>query len=271
MSSPSCAQHPDVAASTVCGGCSKPLCLACATFEGGKDRCQPCVKRYFRAKRVRTALVATSALAALGLGGAWYAGLIGPEKAPEFDYGSKGVLVRHQKAQLERAPCDRTKASEYAQTLASLQDWEGALATVDAFTQKCGSFPQLRSLSYAARMRRGEFALAVRDATELLEASPGNPSYLIWRAQAHEAAKDLAAGLADFEKAFELKPGQRMVASQLAAAYQRRERPCDGARVLRQHAEQVADSGRDAAFAAQLGTLQAACPEQPAEAQGTQP
>ena len=264
--SSSCAQHPGVAASTTCGGCKKPLCLACATFEGGRDRCQPCVKRYFRAKRVRTALTAVGVLAALGLGGAWAAGLIGPQGAPEFDYGSKGVLVRHQRAQLEREPCNRTFASEHAQTLAAAQDWEGALAAVDAFTQKCGSFPQLRSLAYAARMRRGEFALAVRDATELLAASPANASYLIWRAQAHEAAKDLAPALADFEKAFELKPAQKQVASQLAAAYERRQRPCDGLRVLREHVAQVPDSGRDAALVGQLGALQRGCPGQ-AEAQ----
>jgi len=262
MATSTCAHHPQVAASTTCGGCQKNLCLACATFEGGSDRCQPCVARYFRAKRVRTALVGAGALAALGLGGAWAAGLIGPQGAPEFDYGGKGALVRHQRDKLERDPCNRTLASEYAQTLAAAQDWEGALATVDAFTQKCGSFPQLRSLSYATRMRRGEFALAVKDATELLSASPSNASYLIWRAQAYEAAKELAPALADFEKAFELKPGQKQVASHLAAAYERRQRPCDGLRVLREHVALVADSGRDAALVGQLGPLQRACPEQ---------
>ncbi|HET9451981.1 MAG TPA: hypothetical protein VFO83_13915, partial [Aggregicoccus sp.] len=207
---------------------------------------------------------------ALGLGGAWAAGLVGPQGEPGFDYGSKGVLVRHQRAQLEREPCNRTFASEHAQTLASLQDWEGALASVDAFTQKCGSFPQLRSLSYAARMRRGEFALAVKDATELLSASPSTASYLIWRAQAHEAANALEPALADFEKAFELKPAQRQVAGLLAAAYERRQRPCDGLRVLSQHVELAPASGKDPSLMRQLGPLQLACPVQ-AEGQAEVP
>src|SRR5687767_13435092 len=145
MSASSCAHHPDVAASTVCGGCRKALCLACATFEGGKDRCAPCLVRYGRAKQVRTAGTVLGAVALLGLGGAYAAGLIGPERKPEFDYGRKRPLVMHQRDQLEREPCNRTRASEYAQTLASLGDWDGALAAVDGFIASCGPFPPLRS------------------------------------------------------------------------------------------------------------------------------
>jgi tetratricopeptide (TPR) repeat protein len=254
----SCAQHSSVAASTVCGGCGKSLCLQCATFEGGKDRCAACVVRYGRAKRVRTALVATGAVAVLGLGGAYAAGLVGPQGPASFDYGSKTPLVLHQRKELEREPCNRTRASEYAQTLASLQDWQGALATVDGFTAKCGSYAPLRSLSYAARMRQGEFALAVRDASELLSASPNNASYLIWRGQAHEAAKSLDAALVDFEKAFELQPAQRQVAAQLAGAYERRQRPCDALRVLVRHVKEAPASSREAPLHAQMSQLRTA-------------
>jgi tetratricopeptide (TPR) repeat protein len=254
----SCAQHPAVAASTACGGCGKSLCLQCATFEGGKDRCAACLVRYGRAKKVRTALTAAGVVAVLGLGGAYAAGLVGPQGPAAFDYGSKTPLVLHQRKALEREPCDRTKASEYAQTLASLQDWQGALTTVDGFIEKCGSFPALRSLSYGARMRQGDFALAVRDANELLTTSPNNASYLIWRGQAHEAAKSLDAALADFEKAFALKPALRQVAAQLAGAYERRQRPCDALSVLERHVKEAPASGREAPLHAQMSQLRTA-------------
>lgn len=262
MSAPTCAQHPRVEAATACGACQKPLCQQCATFEGGQDRCAACLVRYARGKRVRAVLLGVGGVALLGLGGAYAAGLVGPERKPEFDYGSKRPLVVHQREQLEREPCDRTRASEYTQTLASLGDWETTLATVDAFVAKCGPFPALRSLSYAARMRQKDYALALRDADELVGAAPTNASYLVWRAQAHEAAQALEPALADFEKAFELKPGQRQVAGLLAQAYERRERRCDALRVLQRHVQETPASGKEAALLTQMSELQrvGACP-----------
>jgi predicted Zn-dependent protease len=201
-------------------------------------------------------------VALLGLGGAYAAGLVGPARAPEFDYGPKRALVVHQREQLEREPCNRTRASEYTQTLASLQDWEGALATVDGFVAKCGAFPQLRSLSYAARMRQKDYALALRDADELVRAAPTNASYLVWRAQAHEAAQALEPALADFERAFALKPGQRQVAGLLAQAYAKRERRCEALRVLQRHVQETPASAQEPALREQMGQLESGgeCP-----------
>lgn len=152
-----------------------------------------------------------------------------------FDYGPKGALVAKLRKELEKEPCDRTKAVQYAQTVFSAEDWRGSIQFADGFIARCGKFPQIRSLTYSAHTRLGEFDLAIRDATELIESAPSNAGYRLWRAMAYEARGAFDEALKDFEEGFRLQPNQLQLANQLAGAYERQKRPCDAYFVLLDH------------------------------------
>lgn len=234
-----CSQHPEVQASTRCGGCRKPLCNSCALFEGGLDRCPSCLVRYRRSQKVRTALLAVAGVAVLGLGVAWAAGLLPPlplgtPAEPGFDYGVRASVVRRLRAQLEAEPCNRSKAVELAQELSSHQDWRGTLQASEEFMARCEQATQLRQFVYSAHMRLGQHELAVEAATQLLERAPRNVNYLVWRGQAHEARNAPEQALADFQQAFSLQPGQFHLARLLATAQLRMQQPCEARRTLLQ-------------------------------------
>lgn len=234
MSASSCFQHPAVEATALCAGCSQPLCAACTVFEAGRDRCPSCVARYWRNRKLQKGVFATLGVAALALGVAYWKGML-PGQAPRepgFDYGHKALLVAAMREQLEQAPCDRSKAVEYLQTIYSADDLRGSIAYAADFDVRCGKFPQLRSITYSAHMRLKELDLAVRDATELIESSPGNAGYWVWRGMAREASSASALALADFQQAFRLKSDEFQTTNHLASAYERQGRICDAYLVL---------------------------------------
>lgn len=238
MTAPSCYQHPDVTAAAKCGGCQQPICSACAVFEGGLDRCQPCVARYWRARKLQKGLSIAAGVLLLASGGALLAGVVGSGDSTEalgFDYGRKAVLVAKLREELAKEPCNRSKVVEYLQTVLSAEDWRGTIRDADDFIARCGKFPQLRSLTYSAHTRLKEFDLAIRDATELIESAPNNAGYRLWRAMAYEARGAFDEALKDFEEGFRLQPNQFQVANQLASAYERKKRPCDAYFVLLEH------------------------------------
>ncbi|MCY1080972.1 TIGR02281 family clan AA aspartic protease [Archangium lansingense] len=173
------------------------------------------------------------------------ASLLGCEQAktePTFDYGPKRGLVAQLRSALEKEPCDRTKAVQYIQTVFSAGDWRGSIQFADDFSARCGKFPQLRSISYSAHMQLSEFDLAIRDATELIDSAPGNAGYWVWRAMAHQSREQSEQALGDFQQAFRLQPEQFQVANQLATAYERLDRPCEGHLVMLEHQQSNIES-----------------------------
>jgi tetratricopeptide (TPR) repeat protein len=246
MPAPSCSHHPDVPATTRCGSCLHPLCAACTVFEGGLDRCPSCVAAHWRARKRQKGLLIAAGVAVLAAGGAYVyrSGVLpsgdasagSPES--EFNYGLKAPHIKKLRQQLAKEPCDRTKGVEYVQALFAAEDWRGTLQSAEDFIARCGKFPQLRSLTYSAHMRLSEFDQAIGDATELIESTPGNGGYWVWRAQAHESKQESDKALADFEQAFSLQPTAFQVANHLASAYERRKRPCDAYFVLLEHVKQ---------------------------------
>jgi len=243
VTAPTCYQHPDVPATTRCGGCLQPLCNGCAVFEGGLDRCPSCVARYWRARKLQQGLLIAAGVAVLA-GGAMYltrSGVLpagdasGSSPESEFNYGAKAPLVAKLREQLAKEPCDRAKAAEYIQTLFAAEDLRGTLRSADEFVARCGKFPQLRSVTYSAHIRLSEFDLAIQDATELIESAPRNAGHWVWRGMAYEAIQATDKALADFEEAFRLKPEAFQTANQLASAYERKDRPCDAYFVLLEH------------------------------------
>lgn len=190
-------------------------------------------------------MLATGGVAVLALGVAYLSGVL-PGQAPsepEFDYGRKGVLVRKLREELAEAPCDRPKAAEYLQAVFSANDLRGSIRFADDFIARCGKFPQLRSITYSAHTRLNEFELAIKDATELIESSPGNAGYWVWRGMAHEANSAPVLALADYQQAFRLKPDEFQAMNQLATAYGRQRRPCDAYLVLLEHVQINPTSG----------------------------
>jgi predicted aspartyl protease len=233
-----CFQHPDADATSRCGGCDKPLCMKCATFEGGQDRCAACVQRYHGSKKTRSvALAAVLFVAVLGAG-AWFVMRPATEAAPEaqaFDYGTKAVLIRHLKEELARQPCDKAKGREFAQALFEAGDLKGTIQAGDDFIAKCGKSTALRQLTYTAHTQLQEYELAAKDVTELLDGAPTNANYFIWRGMAHEASGALDKAAADFRQAFLLKPGEAQVANLLATVAEREGRACDARLTVLEH------------------------------------
>jgi aspartyl protease family protein len=192
-------------------------------------------------------VLAGAALAVLLVGGAYLAGLFPPGLLPElakrtasmmepgFNYGPRGPLVSKLRYELEQTPCDRTRAAQYAQTVFAAGDRRGSIQFTDDFIARCGKFPQLRSISYSAHMRLGEFDLAIRDAKELIDSAPRNAGYWVWRSMAYRARGLAAPALSDLEQAFRVQPEQLTVARQLISAYEELGRGCDARLVMQEH------------------------------------
>ncbi|MCY1021606.1 aspartyl protease family protein [Pyxidicoccus sp. MSG2] len=261
MTSPTCFQHPDTAATTRCGGCDKSLCTKCATFDGGKDRCAACVARYHQGKKTRAVVMgAVLVLAAGGVGG-WFAlrppGAASSE-AQAFDHGKKGMFIRHLKDELGRQPCDKAKGREYAQALFEAGDLRGVIQAGDDFIAQCGKSTALRQLTYTAHVQLQEFDLAARDVTELIEGAPSNAGYFIWRGMAYEAASALDKATADFHQAFLLKPSEAQVTNLLATAAMREGRACDARMTVLEHFQSQPGKARDPKMEQRLAELSSA-------------
>lgn len=259
MPAPTCYQHPDVNAAASCGGCLKPICSACAVFEGGKDRCPACVTRYWQAKRYRAWALSALGVVALVAGGAYVVSVSGSDGAPSdtssFDYGPKAPLVAKLRGELKKEPCNRTQMMELSKLLFSVQDWRGTIQASEDFIARCGKFTQLRSLTYSAHIRLSEFDLALKDAAELIESAPRNAGYWVWSGLAHEALGDFDKAVADFQQAFGLQPDQLQVANQLASAYERQLKPCDALLVLLQHLQAKPSSEGDGQLQERMAAL----------------
>ncbi|EPX58336.1 hypothetical protein D187_004092 [Cystobacter fuscus DSM 2262] len=186
----------------------------------------------------------TLGTAALVLGGGLLAWLSSAPAPARTSHGPKNPAVEVLRGQLEKEPCDRTRAVQYAQALFSTDDWRESIRFSDDFVTRCGKFPQLRSISYSAHIRLSEFDLAIRDATELIESAPGNASYRVWRALAHQSRGASELALGDFQEAFRLQPEQFQVANHLATAYEQSRQPCEAHRVLEEHQRVNSDSAR---------------------------
>lgn len=198
--------------------------------------------RYWRAKKLRA--VAFTVTGVLGLVGAglWLALRAGASSggetalpAHDFHYGPKNAQVLQLRRHLGKEPCDRTKALELVQIMFRADDWRGTLLISEDFLTRCGKFPALRQLTYSAHTRLSEFALAVRDATELIDSAPTNAGYWIWRGMALEASGKPEQALEDFQQAFLLQPDQAHIANHLASAYERQHKPCDALLTLLKH------------------------------------
>ncbi|MBN1206193.1 MAG: retroviral-like aspartic protease family protein [Myxococcaceae bacterium] len=241
MTSSRCYQHPQEQATTQCGRCQRPLCVACATFEGGLDRCQECLARYGRGKRLRQRVLLALGVVGLVGGAAVLVTQLGSggeavkKEPPPFNYGSQAERITRLRWQHEHQPCDQDPAVAYIQAIFSAGNLQGASESADSFIARCGKSAQVRQITYSVHTRLADFERAARDATELLEDAPHNINYWVWRALAHEAGGESQKALADFQQAFDLQPRELQLTRQLASAYERLHKPCEALLVLLQH------------------------------------
>ncbi|WP_404362208.1 hypothetical protein ACIHQR_20510 [Corallococcus coralloides] len=149
-----------------------------------------------------------------------------PEE-PEFDHGLKKPLVRKLREELAETPCDKAKAQQLAQLLLDTGDLKGLTRVTDAFGEKCGPNIVLLQLAYTANARAGEKELALKSATALVTAQPDNASYHVWRGLSLEALARTEEAAADFQKAFDLQPGQRPILNALVKTYDALGKPCE--------------------------------------------
>ncbi|WP_223646280.1 hypothetical protein [Corallococcus sp. EGB] len=149
-----------------------------------------------------------------------------PEE-PKFDHGMKKPLVRKLREDLAETPCDKAKAQQLAQLLLDTGDTQGLARATDTFTERCGPNIVLLQLAYTAHARAGEKEQALKAATGLVTAQPENASYHVWRGLSLEALARTEEAAADYQKAFDLQPGQRPILNALVKSYDALGKPCE--------------------------------------------
>lgn len=187
-----------------------------------------------------------------------------PEE-PEFDHGLKKPLVRKLREELAETPCDKAKAQQLGQLLLDTGDTKGLTRLADTFTEKCGPNIVLLQFSYTANARVGEKELALKAATALVTAQPDNASYRVWRGLSLEALGRTEETAADFQKAFDLQPGQRPILNALVKTYDALGKSCEALAAYQRFVENAKPSeAKSAEVQAQLQERAAktSCPAQ---------
>jgi aspartyl protease family protein len=148
---------------------------------------------------------------------------------------------------LEKEPCNRDKIVPFCDELIAEGEPRYCLKRADAFFKQCGEYLRLRWLTYESHKRLSEFDQAITEATMLVDAYPDDKDYRWWRGIAYEAKGDFAKAAEDYEQAVAIEPRLTGIPFNLAMAYQKLGRPCDGIFPLEQftfHHPDVAQNAR---------------------------
>ena len=152
-----CHAHPTVPSIATCRGCFRPLCETCAINDSHLvPRCADCTRRRARQRTlVSVALVAlVGGLAVVGV--RYYRqlereqALAEAAKAALPDYGVAADHIKALTARVDREPCDRDAILKLGEALMRAGDARGAIKRSSAFMVKCGDYPRLRWVTYAA-------------------------------------------------------------------------------------------------------------------------
>jgi aspartyl protease family protein len=131
-------------------------------------------------------------------------------------------------AALDREPCDRGKIVQLCESLLRDGEPRQCLTRAEAFFTRCGDFWRLRWATYAAHKGLSEWDPAIADATGLVTQFPDDRDYRIWRGLAYAEKGDTLHAIADYEQALAIEPRLADVPFNLADAYRKLGRPCDG-------------------------------------------
>jgi tetratricopeptide (TPR) repeat protein len=102
------------------------------------------------------------------------------------------------------------------------------LTRAEAFFTRCGECWRLRWATHAAHKRLSEWDPAIADATGLVAQFPDDRDDRIWRGLAYAEKGDTLHAVADYEQALAIEPRLADVPFNLADAYRKLGRPCDG-------------------------------------------
>ncbi|HEX3763821.1 MAG TPA: aspartyl protease family protein [Kofleriaceae bacterium] len=131
-------------------------------------------------------------------------------------------------AAVDKEPCDRGNIVQLCDSLIRDREPRLCLTRADAFFARCGEYWRLRWATYAAHQRLSEWDLAITDTTGLVTQFPDDHDYRIWRGLAYAEKGDLPHAIADYEQAIAIEPRLSDVPFNLADAYRKLGRPCDG-------------------------------------------
>lgn len=242
-SAPSCSRHPGTPATATCERCLSAICEICSSVSYDRTVCVRCVRAQRRARERRLAIVCTGVVVAAGASPFVYRAIKAPagdakpaasgvrqtasvveHAAPPVMSGKTGELS----AALDKEPCDRQKMLQLCDSLLRDGEPRQCLTRSEAFFTRCGDFWRLRWLTYAAHKRLSEWDPAIADATRLVTQFPDDRDYLIWRGLAYEEKGDTSHAISDYEQAIAIEPRLADVPFNLADAYRKLDRPCDG-------------------------------------------
>ncbi len=211
------------------------VCRTCLLFQS-RGHCAACVQT----GRTRGARIRTGALLALaGVVGVAVWGLV---RAPAHDKAFAQIKAEKEReakyeafeAILAKEPCDRDTIVDLAKTLYAADETRRGFERSAQFFAKCGEHERLRWMSLGAHKRLGEWEAALSDANKLVEADGSNKDYRSWRGSLYEQLGQLENAEQDYRIGLALGPGSITIPTNLAAVYQKLNRPCDAVAPLEQ-------------------------------------
>jgi aspartyl protease family protein len=223
----SCREHPGVKATGTCITCLAPVCDVCTTYTVEGCACARCAQaKLLGKKRKRLFLTAALLLAvAAAVPFGYRAVKTKIDSGEPLTFSAKLAPLYDS---LEKEPCNRDKIVPFCDELIAEGEPRYCLKRADAFFAKCGEFLRLRWLTYESHKRLSEFDAAISEATRLVDAYPDDKDYRWWRGIAYESKGDFAKAAEDYEQAIAIEPRLTGIPFNLAMAYQKLGRPCDG-------------------------------------------
>jgi clan AA aspartic protease (TIGR02281 family) len=239
---PSCGRHPGTRAIATCERCLSAICEVCSGVSLDGTFCVRCVRDRRRARERRLVFTCTGVVVAAIVSPFIYRAITRPasEAKPTAPVAGKAAPVGEKaapvmsgktaviSAALDKEPCDRQKILDLCESLLRDGEPRGCLTRSEAFFTRCGEFWRLRWLTYTSHQHLSEWDPAIADATRLVTEFPDDRDYLIWRGLAYADKGDTPHAIADYEQAIAIEPRLADVPFNLADAYRKLGRPCDG-------------------------------------------
>jgi tetratricopeptide (TPR) repeat protein len=250
---PACAKHGNAPAAGTCHRCGQEICEVCLVYDLARAHCLPCAKRAQRGRRLRGAAVV--GVLALVAGSVIVYVVTRPRS---FDYGVRTADVAALREKVAAERCDKKLTLKLDETLLAAGDARGALADTDEYFARCGDWYRLRWTRYTAREQLSEHALAVEEATKLIEHNPEDHDYRWWRGFAYESMNKLDEAVADYRTALAITPELTGIPFNLARVLERQGKNCEAAQAIGQLLQYHPDKKTDEHVQAQLIRLNTA-------------